>query len=318
MIHVLRPSAAIAACVLLSLWTGPSASGSEVQASDPPPSAFSLTVSPTRLVISPSDVGHTQRVKVRNGGASPVAVTVQKRSFSARPDGTLAFQAEAPYSAAEWLSLDATSFELPPGASRVVSATVTVPASPEPGDHQMALVFLVPSGQTKDNVKINRGIAIPAFVTVAGAVNESAALTELSASSTLSFGGPVTITAKVRSTGTVHRDFRGADPLQVSGAGRAKAFPDFTVMRGATRTIVTRWNPPLMCICHPSVSIVGADGIAHSMSIRVVVIPVLLIGEVAGGVLVLLIGFRLARRGYRANVLKAASVLHRPVSSGDA
>jgi hypothetical protein len=276
-----------------------------------------LTVTPTRLVIGPDDIGDTQELKVRNDGAAPVTVEVQKRSFTARPDGTLSYEDDAPYSAAEWLTLDDASLDIPAGGSQVVTATVTVPADPEPGDHQMALVFLVPSGATKDNVRINRGIAIPAFITVPGPVDDSASIIDLDADG-FATGGPVTITAKVRSTGTVHRDFRGASPMLVDGSGVAKAFPDFTVMRGATRQITTTWDPPLLCICHPSVSVVAADGSVETMTVRVIVFPLALFAWVVGLLLVAFVGFRWARRGYRSTVLKAAHALPRPVSSGDA
>lgn len=328
----LRISLVLASCVLLGVWPGSAASGSEAHASDPlssiqaappaaaagtPPSAFSLTVTPTRLVVGADHVGEAQPIRVKNGGPTALTVTVQKRSFTARPDGTLAYEDEAPYSAAEWLSLDVTSFVLAPGASQIVTATIAVPASPEPGDHQAALVFLVPSGETADNVRINRGIGVPAFITVAGPVDDSVSLGELHADG-FAIGGPVTIAAEVRSTGTVHRDFRGTTPLKIHSAGTATSFPDFTVLRGATREITTTWDPPLFCICHPSVRIVGADGTAQVRTIRVIVVPLPLLAGMFGGLLVLMVGVRLSRRGYRANVLKAAGLLPRPVSSGDA
>jgi hypothetical protein len=333
MIKSLRTGLVLASCALLVGWPGSTAGGSEAHASDPSSSAhaaatsefaaptdtsaFSLTVTPTRLVISADHVGDAQPIRVKNGGPSALAITVQKRSFTARPDGTLAYEDEAPYSAAEWLSLDVTSFTLAPGASQIVTATIAVPASPEPGDHQAALVFLVPSGETKDNVRINRGIGVPAFITVAGPVDESVSLGSLHADG-FAIGGPITIATELHSTGTVHRDFRGATPLQVHTADADTSFPDFTVLRGATRQITTTWEPPLFCICHPSVRIVDADGTVQVRTIRVIVVPLPRIGGLLAGLLVLMVGVRMSRRGYRANVLKAAGRLPRPVSSGDA
>jgi hypothetical protein len=322
MVKVPRAIAVLAACGVLSVWPGAPASGSEAHASGPlssasAPADFSLTVSPTRLVIGADDLGDTQSLQVRNGGDAPLPVTVQKRNFSARPDGTLVYSATAPFAASEWFTVDTTSFVLPAGGSRTVTATISVPPSPEPGDHQVALVFLVPSGETKDNVRINRGLAIPAFVTVPGAVDDSVSISHLDAGG-FAIGGPVTIRAELHSTGTVHRDFRDATPLLVQADGTADAFPDFTVLRGATRVVTTTWDPPLFCICHPSVRIVDADGSVHVRSVRVVVVPLPLIGGVLGALLVLMLGVHLARRGYRANVLKAAGLLPRPVSSGDA
>ncbi|MDQ1366133.1 MAG: hypothetical protein QOE57_2175, partial [Acidimicrobiaceae bacterium] len=153
--------------------------------------------------------------------------------------------------------------------------------------------------------------------TVAGVTNDSTSLSDLSAKG-FATGGPVKITATIHDTGTVHRDFRGATPLRISASGTAAAFPDFTVMRGATRDLSTTWNPPLMCICHPSVSVVNADGTRHSMTIQVVVVPLPLLGFIGGGLLMVLAGLWITRRQYRASVNKAAVRLNRPVSVGDA
>lgn len=125
-------------------------------------------ISPTRIVLGPADVGKTQEIQVVNRGQSPLTVTAQKRNFSAGLNGSLNYQDTAPYSASGWLTIAPNSFVLAPGATQVVTASVTVPPAPDAGDHQVAIIFLVPATQTTANVKINRGISIPMFVTVPG------------------------------------------------------------------------------------------------------------------------------------------------------
>ncbi len=333
---LLRRSVALAACATLVFGPIMLVGESEALASDSPrtgfdlspaapagttvptpPTPFALTVSPTRLVVAPGDIAAPQLVQVANSGTSPVTVTVQKRNFVARADGTLDYQQDAPYAAADWVAVDNQNFELAPGATHTVTAALTVPPDPETGDHQVALVFLVPAAQTSDNVKINRGIAIPMFITVPGPIDDSASLTDLDAGG-FAIGGPIDVTAKVHNDGTVHRDFRGATPLQVGGAGTAAPFPDFTVLRGATRDISTTWEPPLLCICHPSVSFVNADGSVQAMRVQVIVFPLPLAGALLVAAAVLVIGFRLARRRYQFNVRTAAAALNGPVGVGDA
>ena len=341
MLKALRPVAAIATCVLVSLGSALVAGPAQARALDTPvstttaapsststpapggstvtpgPSKFSLTVTPTRLVVAASDLPHTQRVQVVNGGRSPVHVTVQKRNFTARPDGTLAFQEDAPYAAGTWLTLDHPTFDLAPGGTQTIEAKITVPTRPEPGDHQVALVFLVPAGKTAANVRINRGIAIPTFITVPGKTNDSAAVTALDGPGFVS-GGPVTITAKVRDTGTVHRDFRDANPLRLEAPGSADAFPDFTVTRGSTRAVTTSWDPPLACICHPKVTILNADGTTGSRTIRVIVFPIRLALGALLGMVLLVVGWRLKRRRFHAHVASAAAALQRRDAPVDA
>jgi archaellum component FlaG (FlaF/FlaG flagellin family) len=286
-----RRNAVFASCVLMFAWSSPLANGSEARASDPQvpstptvstsyapvPSEFALMVSPTRIAVAQADTGKPAQILVVNRGHSPVPVTAQERDFTGGADGSLAFQDKAPYSASEWVTVTPASFVIAPGATQVVTAAIVVAADPEPGDHQVAIVFLVPAGQTEANVKINRGVATPVYITVTGPTDDSASLSDLSAPG-FTIGGGVDVSAKVHNTGTVHRDFRGATVLSVDAAGGDAAFPDFTVIRGATRDISTTWEPPLICVCHPRISFVNADGSVQTVVARVIVFPFHLLG----------------------------------------
>jgi hypothetical protein len=282
----------------------------------PVDSPFSLTISPTRLVVTPAGVARTQQILVVNRGKSSVPVTVQKRNFTGNRDGSLQFQATAPYSASGWVTVSPTQFTLAPGTSRTVDATITMPQAPEPGDHQVALVFLVPAGRASANIKINRGVATPIYIAVPGPTDNSATVTAL-AGPGFSSGGPIHMTATVRNTGTVHRDFRGKNALEAYGAGAA-TFPDFTVMRGATRDIATTWKPPFMCICHPKVTVVNADGTTSTKAITVFVFPVVKAAILLGVLLLLILLIVVSRRRYRANVARAGAALASSASRSDA
>jgi P pilus assembly chaperone PapD len=318
---------ALAACVVLGSWsvlggTGASASAPPTPGTasgstsySPSGSAFSLTVSPTRLSIGPGDAAATHQILIVNRGSAPAPVTVEKRDFTAATDGSLDFQANAPYSASTWLTVTPSSFVLAPGQSQNVNATLTIPANPEAGDHEVALVFLVPSGQTSANVRINRGVATPVYVTVAGTTSNTTTVTDLKAPG-FATGGPVRITAAVHNAGTVHRDFRGATAMEVAGAG-STTFPDFTVLRESTRDVSTSWSPPFICICHPKVTVVNGDGLTQSVKVRVVVIPLVQLAIALGALLILVVLSYLLRRRYHANVTSAAAALNQPVSRGD-
>jgi hypothetical protein len=325
MTTMLRRSSAVASCAIMLVWSAPLASGSEADTSAPPasttgtptnstsyrpaPSGFSITVSPTRLVIGPADIKSTAEILVVNRGRAPVQVNVQKRDFTGGTDGSLIFQEHAAYSASSWMTVAPTTFRIAPGAAQKVSASVTVPPKPESGDHQVALVFLVPASPTNANIKVNRGVAAPVYVTVAGPTDDSASISDLGASGFVLGGGSVNVTAKVHNNGTVHRDFRAASRLSVNAAGTLSAFPDFTIVRGSTRDIATTWDPPLMCICHPTVSFRNADGSVQTATVRVIVFPLHLLGILVGALLVLLVGMRLWRRRYQANVTRAAALV---------
>jgi hypothetical protein len=279
------------------------------------PPEFSLAISPTRLVVSQDDLATTQEIKVINGGTSSMRVTVDLQNFTGAHDGTLLFQETAAYSASEWVTVSPMTFDLPAGETEVVSVAIEVPPDPEPGDHHLALIFLVPAGESAANVKINRGIGMPVFITVPGPIDDSVEVTDLDAGG-FSMGGPIDLTATLKDTGSVHRDFRGETPLLVDTSGDADPFPDFTVMRGGTRDVTTSWDPPFMCLCHPSVSVTNADGSISSQSDWVFVFPLKLAAMILVGLLIALGVYRLALRRYRASVLEAAAALRPVVDHG--
>lgn len=315
---VLRRSAVLSACVLLSGWSVPSARAADTPDPPPPsnsttyqlsPEQFSLTITPTRLTVGPDETARTTEFQVINTGQATLPVSVQTRNFTAGPDGALRYTEDAPFGAADWLTVGPVDFRLASGATQVVTADIELPSSPEPGDHQAALVFLVPAGQTDGNIRVNRGVATPVFITVPGPVDDSVALGDLTAPG-FALRGPVELSTELVSTGTVHHDFRGTAPLTVQSAGSTTPFPDFTVMRGATRQVSTVWDPPLLCICHPTVTYSDAGGPVETATTTVVVLPVDLLGGLVLAAIVVVLALRWRRRRYRAAVRRAAEAMH--------
>jgi hypothetical protein len=269
---------------------------------------FSLMVSPTRLVVPAGMTSTTQTFQVSNKGRSAFNVTVDKANFTAADSGALNFQANAPYAAAAWATVEPTHFRMAAGTTRNVTVRIAEPARPEPGDHQLALIFKVPAGRNAGNIRINRGIAAPVYITVPGRTDNSVEVTSLRAPR-FALRGPVFLTTQVRDYGTVHRDFRGHDRLRVLIGGTGIAFPDFTVLRGSTRTVTARWSPPLMCVCHATVSVPGPNGSTSAITTRIIVFPVHLAGIALGVLLGVLLLRWFLRRRYRAKVLAAATAL---------
>ena len=280
------------------------------------PGAFSLSVSPARLAFGQKDIGSTQPITVINRGQAPLAVTVQKRSFTVGSDGAIRYQEDAPYSGSSWVTVSPAQVEVEPGKAQVVTATVRAPKTYEPGDHQVALVFVVPAAESGGNIKVNRGIGLPIYITAPGDVVDAVSLSGMSAPGFAS-GGSVPVTATVTNSGTVHHDFRKPSPLTVSGAGSAEPFPDFTVPRGSVRDIATTWDPPFLCVCHPKVTMTSADGGLQSQTVRVIVFPWPWFAAGLGAVLLLLLIIRTIRRHYQAHVTRAAAALSARVSAGD-
>ncbi|MCL9758726.1 hypothetical protein MXD95_005560 [Frankia sp. AiPa1] len=324
----LRLGRRASAVAVLLLWgaalAGP---GSAALAASPAPSArasagptpdFALTVSPTRLVIPQEQLSKDQHFAVTNHGRLPLNIVVNRAGFTAGRNGTLQFQhEEAPYSAMTWLSASPVNFHLAPGARQVVAVRIAVPEHPEPGDHQVAILFMVPPGKDEKQIKLNRGIGVPLFITVPGPVDDTVKISSVRTSG-FATGGPIDFTAVLRDTGTVHRDFRGKGHLNISVGGHDVAFPDFTVQRGSTRQVTARWdNPPLICVCHATVAVSGRGGTLATARATVVVFPLRQAVAVLVGVLAILLFGLFVRRGYRARVMAEARALRRREDLGD-
>ncbi|MFJ2029174.1 hypothetical protein [Streptosporangium sp. NPDC087985] len=274
-------AALVGACLLWMV--GPAVAGSITPT---PETDFSLTVSPSRLAVPPEDIGKEQEFQVINRGRLPVDVEVRRVGFTASLDGTLLFQDGAPYSAAGWVTVTPARFRLAAGTTKPVSVRINAPSDPEPGDHQLALVFLVAAVAGDGNIRVNRGIGTPVYITVPGPIDDSAEVTDLRAPR-FALSGPLTFTATVHDTGTVHRDFRGNDRLRLQVNGESVPFPDFTVGRGSTREITTTFDPTLWCLCRATVSVPGPDGTSTTATATVIVFPLHWLAGVvmAGGLL---------------------------------
>jgi hypothetical protein len=318
----LAAGAVVACALVLALGSGdaaradssPTPGPTQSTTYDTVPEEFALTISPTRLALGPADVGDLQTISVVNRGEGALHVDVQKQNFSGAIDGSLGLRDDAPYSAANWLTVEPSSFDLEPGAALDVSISIIVPKSPDLGDHQVALVFLVPAGESLSNIKVNRGIAVPVYITVPGTVDDTVVVTDFQAPP-FSSGGPITITALVQNAGTVHRDFRGNSALAIDGT--ATNFPDFTVVRGSDREISATWDPPLFCVCQLSVSIVNADGVSRSSTVQVIVFPVGVASVILALLVIGVVTLVVIRRQHRKSVARITAGRHASGGDGD-
>jgi hypothetical protein len=261
---------------------------------------FSLTVSPSRMIVPADEIARARQFTVTNQGRLPVDVVVGTASFTVGRTGELVFEAGAPHSAAGWVAARPDRFHLAAGAAERVDLRIVVPTTAEPGEHQVAVIFSVPAAAGTGRIGVSRSVGAPVYVTVPGPVVDSVKVTGLRAPG-LSLGGPVSLTATVSNAGTVHRDFVGGDRLAARVAGGTAPFPDFTLLRGSSRQVSARWtDPPLFCVCRVTVSATNPGGPSPNATTTIVVLPLRLIGSVLAAVLVLLLLGWLLLRWVRA------------------
>ena len=210
-----------------------------------------------------------------------------KRDFEQLPDGSPRFVERAPYSASTWITATPDTFALQPGQAQQVTVHIAAPANADAGEHQVAIVSTVPAPDQKSGISVSRSVAIALYVTIPGPVNDSALVTDLHAPG-FAVGGPISLTATLVSTGTVHRDFKGHDQLVAHAHGDTIPFADFTVLRDSTRMVTAAWqNPPLFCICHATVTVPGPGGQTSQATATVVIVPIPLLLTSFGAMLLI-------------------------------
>jgi hypothetical protein len=247
--------------------------GASARAADPPLVPFSLTLAPTRLIVPATGRPSTQIITLTNNGASVVHVNALRYDFTQAPDGDIQFIPARALSAASWLTVTPTAFVIAPGHRQQILVRIAIPSDPDPGEHQVGLVFSVPSGKTDNNIAVNRGVGTQLLISVPGPVVHRVALTGLTAPRFVD-GRSAQLTATIHNSGTVHRDYLGAAPLRASIQGSQVTFPDFTVLRDSSRIISTRaQHLPLMCVCRVTVTADDGTGRPTSLNRRVIVFP---------------------------------------------
>lgn len=262
-------------------------------------------VSPPRLTVAADKINKIQRLEIENRGTVPLVLRTRLEAVSQRADGSSLLEPYAPYSAADWVTVVPDHFDVSPATRRYVQIRIRVPSQPEPGDHNVAIIFMAPPRAGKGNIHIAAGIGVPTLITVPGPMIDDVSVTRLKAPG-FSAGGAIPITATLRETGDVHHDLLSAhDRLEATAGGATIMFPPAVVLRGSTITIATKWtHPPAFCVCHLRTAVVS-DGHRSVATATVIIFPVVQVGAGIGALIVLVLAFLFYRRHQRRR-LRAA------------
>ncbi|HUK67809.1 MAG TPA: hypothetical protein VLW50_03480 [Streptosporangiaceae bacterium] len=264
-----------------------------------------MLVTPPRLVVAASQVAKVQQLEIENRGSVRLDINTQLEGVSQRADGSTLVEPNAPYSAVNWVTVAPDHFQVGTGTRRYIHVRFRVPSNAEPGDHNVAIIFMEPPMAAKksnsnagqqSNVRIADGIGVPALITVPGPVIDDVSITRLKAPG-FSAGGPIPLAATVRESGDVHHSFVGAGNRLEARAGRAIVmFPPFAVLRGSTVTLAAKWtHPPLMCVCHLTTA-VATGGHRSIATATVVIFPLVRALAALAALAALVVAFLLLRR----------------------
>ncbi len=119
--------------LLMLVLTGPGAIAAAQGAVGVQPNAIILDAAPGGSV--------TQTLRLDNPGSNPLAITVYPGDWEFDGNGEIAYYPSSTLerSAADWISFDTASAELPGHEMMEISYTVQVPADAQPGTHWAAL-----------------------------------------------------------------------------------------------------------------------------------------------------------------------------------
>lgn len=173
-----------------------------------------LQVTNTILVTNVSP-GQTLPFKMTVGiGASDPAtnIAVQVAGIVQSLDGTngplAASEDTSPYSARSFISVDKSSFQLEPGASQDVTATINIPQDVGAGG-RYAIIHIVTQPPAGGAVSIATAMDVPVVLTVTGSeLVHIGKITELTIGKIIS-GQPVNILTNFQNTGNIHYKVQG-------------------------------------------------------------------------------------------------------------
>lgn len=163
-----------------------------------------LEISPPSQEVE-VDPGQTISIKstIRNKGTNSLPIKARLEDFTAvGNEGQVELTESSPYSIKSWGKLNPQTFELGPGESKDVTATVTIPKDAAGGRYG-SFVFGVEGEKKAGSAAIAQEIASLFLVRISGPVDEKLTLLEFK-SPTFSEFGPIPFGIKVKNTGNVH------------------------------------------------------------------------------------------------------------------
>jgi hypothetical protein len=183
----------------------------------PPTSAMAnpgLQVSNMLLIanVSSGDV-LTSTMKVSIGATDPmVEIGVQVTGLVQSIDGTNgpsdSAQDTSPYSARSFISVDKTSFQLQPGASQDVTATISVPKDVGAGG-RYAIIHITTLAAPGSGVNIITAVDVPVVLTITGSqLVHTGKITSINIGQPVS-GQPINILTTFQNTGNHHFKVKG-------------------------------------------------------------------------------------------------------------
>lgn len=211
------------------------------------PQARALTLIPPSLEFSakPGETIDT-KVKLFNETAEVVMQYSSTANFKAKDEtGTPAFIDEPTTTdLASWITLEPGPFTLQPGERLEIPATISVPATAEPGGHYAAIFFSSRAPEQTEQtsqIGISTKLGTLILVRVDGVIRESGKVTTFTTADVKTFFSrpPVSFVLKMQNDGNVHFRPAGNVTIRNSIGGTTVELP-VNIQQGAVLPASTR------------------------------------------------------------------------------
>jgi hypothetical protein len=205
--------------------------------------AINVSVSPGQTL--------TETMGVSIGSADPATgISVQVGGLAQSPSGAYQFldaaQDISQYSARSFISIDNSSFELQPGGSQNVTATIQVPQDVGNGGRYALIDITTQPAAGTTGIGILTQVEVPVYLTITGSqITQTGKITGLT-TSTITSGQPIDITTDFENTGNHH--YKVEDQVTVKNA-KSKILDTMSIplttssiLPGMTRQLETTLN----------------------------------------------------------------------------
>lgn len=164
-----------------------------------------LEVSPPsqEVTVNPGETT-TIKAKLRNPSSNTLPISVRVEDFLAKGDeGQVELTANSPYSVISWTKISPEKFELAPGESQEITATINVPQDAAGGRFGSFVFAVQPDTPEGTAASVAQQIASLFLLKVSGPVDEKLTIKSFNAPGFSEFG-PVPFEVKIANEGNVH------------------------------------------------------------------------------------------------------------------
>ena len=142
--------------------------------------------------------------KIRNPGSSKLPISVHIEDFLAKgEEGQVELTSQSPYSVISWTQVSPEKFELAPGESKEVTATIKVPSDAAGGRFGSFVFAVQPDAPEGTAATVSQQVASLFLLKVSGPVDEKLTVKTFNAPKFSEFG-PIPFDININNSGNVH------------------------------------------------------------------------------------------------------------------